>query len=152
MGKYPFLRWWLNLRGFYDRLFAWAQGEWAKRRSPMFPQFYPEVMTLETRWVPAVLSGITEYTVPTGSANPLNMTLGPDNNVWFTENSAAKIAKITTGGSFTEYALTSGYNMPYDITVGPDGNLWFTETTPAPVGGALGKSTTGGSITDYNFG
>jgi virginiamycin B lyase len=150
MDKYPLLRWWLGLRGFWDRLVPWADGSWVRSRSPMFPQCRPQLVPLEDRWLPS--SGIIEYTVPTSSSSPVNLALGPDGNVWFTETATGinKIAKITTAGTFTEYSLNSGYTAPYDITAGPDGNMWFTEA-PSTGGGALGKSTTSGSITDYGF-
>jgi virginiamycin B lyase len=116
---------------------------------PTFPRLLPQLHRLEDRLVPA--SGITEYTVTTSSAQPLNLTLGPDGNVWFTEYAVNKIAKITTSGTITEYALSTNYINPYDVTAGPDGNLWFTEQCNGmSTGPALGKSTTGGSITDYN--
>jgi streptogramin lyase len=147
MDKYPLLRWRLGLRGFWDRLVPWADGSWARSRSPLFPQCRPQLVPLEDRWLPS--SGIVEYTVPTSNSSPLNMTLGPDGNVWFTENGGfpGKIAKITTSGTITEYSLNSGHFSPFDIAAGPDGNLWFTEQTAS-----VGKSTTGGSITDYSLG
>jgi len=39
---------------------------------------------------------ITEFTVPTGSSFPLGIAAGPDGALWFTENSANKIGRITT--------------------------------------------------------
>lgn len=69
--------------------------------------------------------------------------MGPDRNLWFAENGAAKIGKITTGGTITEYTIpTSG---PEGIAVGPDGNLWFTEYAA----GKIGKMTIGGTVTEY---
>src|SRR5205823_532452 len=141
---------------FYDKLCAWLEKSWLgwllrPKREKWPPLCHPSVEMLETRWLPSQLSGITEYTVPTASSNPLNLTLGPDNLVWFTENASGinKIAKVSTSGTFNEYALNSGHTAPIDITKGPDGLLWFTEYH-STVGG-LGKSTTSGSITDYDF-
>jgi virginiamycin B lyase len=37
---------------------------------------------------------VTEYPVPTPSSGPAFIAAGPDGNMWFTETSAAKIAKI----------------------------------------------------------
>jgi hypothetical protein len=47
---------------------------------------------------------ITEYSLPTESTPPW-MTLGPDGNVWFGDDPANKVGKITTSGTITEYAL-----------------------------------------------
>src|SRR5262249_30570820 len=100
---------------------------------------------LEKRWLMATLAGITEFAV---GNQPWRITVGPDNNLWFTEKSAGKIAKITTGGTLTEYAVSAA---PWDITSGPDGNLWFTEKSTPPTPDKVGKSTTSGSITEYNL-
>ncbi len=37
---------------------------------------------------------ITEYTIPTSSADPMGITTGPDNALWFTEYSSGKIGRI----------------------------------------------------------
>ena len=67
------------------------------------------------------------------------MTAGPDGDIWFTEFSANKIGKITTGGTFAEYAIPTANSQPGDIAAGPDGNLWFTEYAA----NKIGKITTG---------
>ena len=94
---------------------------------------------------------LAEYPVPTAPPSPGNpqgnlwgITLGSDNNLWFTETSAHKVAKVTTGGVFTEYALPSG-GSPLGITVGPDLNLWVTEQGT----NKIAKVTTAGVVTEY---
>lgn len=89
---------------------------------------------------------ITEYTIPTSSSNPTGIALGPDGALWFTEQSASKIGRISTSGAFTEYATTTANAGPTGIVAGPDGNLWFTETAA----NQIGKITTGGTITEYS--
>jgi virginiamycin B lyase len=71
------------------------------------------------------------------------MALGPDGNLWFTENNAQKIGKITPTGTITEYAIPPdpGNVDPESITNGPDGALWFTSESE------LGRITTSGSLT-----
>ena len=44
---------------------------------------------------------------PHQSAMPWGITPGPDGNLWFTENGAGKIGRITTGGVITEFSLGS---------------------------------------------
>ncbi len=41
---------------------------------------------------------ITEFNVPTATSNPVDITAGPDGNIWFTENLAGRIGRITPGG------------------------------------------------------
>lgn len=68
----------------------------------------------------------TSFSVPTANANLFNIALGPDGNVWFTED-AGKIGKITPDGVIKEFALPSPFfGTPGNITGGPDGNVWFT--------------------------
>jgi RHS repeat-associated protein len=64
-----------------------------------------------------------EYPVAAGS-HPSAITLGPDGNMWFTEEEATKIGKVTNGGIVTEYPLPSEDEEPDSIATGPDGNLW----------------------------
>ena len=73
------------------------------------------------------------------------MTVGPDNNLWFTEGAGKKIGRITTAGVVTEYGPLA--TNPQFITKGPDGNLWFTESTYSTA--FIGKITTAGAITEY---
>src|SRR5712692_8874223 len=92
----------------------------------------------------AVTGAITEYPITTAAARPTLITTGSDGNLWFVEEGANKVAKITTAGAFTEFdAPTSG--SPAVITVGPDGNLWFTDETANTVD----KATTAGAIVEY---
>jgi virginiamycin B lyase len=93
-------------------------------------------------------SGITECTTPTASAAPLGITLGPDGNLWFTEQAANNVAKVTPAFAFTEHGLGSTTYTPQWITPGPDGNFWFTEPSPS-AGNDVAKSTTAFTITQY---
>jgi len=94
--------------------------------------------------IPAVRGTITEYSLPTVSAFPRSITAGSDGNVWFVENGAVQIGKITPDGTITEYPA----NLNTDdstITNGPDGNLWFTAGSTS----YIGKITTSGVVTTY---
>src|SRR5438093_5541343 len=48
-----------------------------------------------------------------------------------------------------EFPIPTAVSPPTAIAPGPDGNLWFTE---AGHDGKIGRSTTGGSITEYVVG
>src|SRR5437016_6286143 len=69
---------------------------------------------------------VTEFPIPTSNSGPLGITRGPDGNVWFTENGAKKIGRISMTGTVTEFPLPLPFSDPRGITAGPDGNLWFT--------------------------
>jgi streptogramin lyase len=51
----------------------------------------------------------------------LSMTMGPDQNIWFTDGG---IGMITTAGVTNQYAVPNASTVI--ITSAPDGNLWFT--------------------------
>jgi virginiamycin B lyase len=85
---------------------------------------------------------ITEFVIPGVSSFTGAITAGPDGAVWFTEQYANKIGRITTAGVPTEFTIPAG-NAPRVITAGPDGALWFAEFT------AIGRITTTGFITRF---
>ena len=79
---------------------------------------------------------VTEFSAGiTAGAHPSEITVGPDGNLWFTEEDGNRIGRITPGGVVTEF--TSGISAgarPMGITAGPDGNLWFTEYSGNRIG------------------
>src|SRR4029079_17485156 len=83
------------------------------------------------------------YTIPGGGGS--RITVGPDGNLWFTENDANKVAKSTTTGVITEYTIPTPGSQPHGIALGSDGNLWFTERD----GNKIGRITTAGVITEF---
>ena len=89
---------------------------------------------------------ITEF----GSGNgPLGLTAGPDGNLWFVENTANKIGRMTPSGTLVEFSagLSGGAGLA-GITPGPDGNLWFTEYLQ----NKIGRITPTGTITQFSAG
>lgn len=92
---------------------------------------------------------VTEFSLPSGSG-PVDITLGPDGNLWFGELASSKIGRITPDGSLTEFPLPAfggDPGTPRRITVGPDGNLWFT----VPNHRRVGRITTTGVMTIFTL-
>ncbi len=87
---------------------------------------------------------ITEYPL-TFSDGPWEITPGPDGALWFTENNANRIGRITTAGIISEYTVPTANSGPLGIAAGPDGALWFTEEAASKIG----RITTGGTISEY---
>jgi streptogramin lyase len=54
--------------------------------------------------------------------------------LWFTEQSANAIGRITASGKAAQFPLSAGYAVGSGIAGGPDGALWF----PASGGGRAG--------------
>ena len=64
--------------------------------------------------------------------------------MWFTENFAGQVGRVTTGGVVTEFPLGAG-TQPYGIAPGADGNLWVTEFNSNS--NAVVRITTSGTVT-----
>ncbi|NUR78787.1 MAG: hypothetical protein HOQ28_21175 [Thermoleophilia bacterium] len=79
-------------------------------------------------------------------AGPVALTAGPDRAVWFTNERARSVARITIAGSVTA-PLASAISAPGAITTGRDGALWFVEG-----GSTLARMTPGGGLTEYAAG
>lgn len=91
---------------------------------------------------------VTEWSIPTASANPVGLAVGPDQKVYFAENSASKIGILNPStGTFTEVPTLTANAGPTMIVLGNDGALWFTENNVAK----LGRLTTSGVMTEYSL-
>jgi len=70
---------------------------------------------------------------------------GPDQNLWFVEESGNKIGQITTSGTITEFTIPTAIAIPKNLAVASDGTMWFPEINV----GQLGRITTAGVITEF---
>jgi virginiamycin B lyase len=64
------------------------------------------------------------YDIATPNAQPQDIALGADGNLWFTMPAVSKIGRITPRGQITEYA--SGLIGLQYVAAGPDGATWFS--------------------------
>lgn len=81
---------------------------------------------------------VTMYPLPAGDGGAGGITLGPDGNVWFTEQHSvyrvqdnlaydvSLIVSVTPAGRLSIHPLFDGARAGA-ITPGPDGNLWIAE-------------------------
>ena len=60
------------------------------------------------------------------SSGVLDIVTGPDGAMWFTDEQANAVNRITMSGELTVYPL-SPLSGPVGITVGPNRTIWFTE-------------------------
>jgi streptogramin lyase len=92
---------------------------------------------------------ITEFRTGIASASsPAGIVLGPDGNLWFTEQFGDRIGRITPRGVVTEFSAgLTPFSVASGITAGPDGNVWFTENA-----GRIGRITPAGVITEFSAG
>ena len=66
--------------------------------------------------------------------------------MWFTEQGADRIGRITPSGDIREYSLPTPRAGPTGIALGHDGALWFTEQYADRIG-RLDPRT--GSVREY---
>jgi hypothetical protein len=71
------------------------------------------------------LLSFNEFPVPTQNSDLIDITAGPDGNLWFTEALANRIGQITPDGTIIEFTIPTANSFPSSITAGPDGNVWF---------------------------
>jgi hypothetical protein len=115
----------------------------------------------------------TPFQIPTpqGATYPpyaINLTTGPDGNIWFTQspafdsngnpifNGTEMIGCMTPSGNVSEYTVptlaagTGSKNTTVGtyIAAGGDGNVWFVES----IAGNIAKITPAGVITEYPLG
>ena len=96
------------------------------------------------------------YTIPTANSGAMGLTVGPDGNLWFVEQNANQIAKVTPSGAITEYPVPTSMvdpgfgNGPVEVVAAPtaivagaDGALYFTESSTEKIG----RVTTDGVVT-----
>jgi len=86
---------------------------------------------------------VVDLPVPTASSGPNTITVGPDNNLWFTEYNGNRIARFNPAdpNAITGFPpLPTANSQPVEITVGPDSNLRLTEANA----NQIGRMTLGG--------
>src|SRR5581483_6434204 len=76
-------------------------------------------------FVPKVTS---EYVIPTTGSQPMGITLGSDENLWFTEFHTSRIGQLNTSAKFNETLTPTPDAGPNGIASGPNSLVWFTET------------------------
>jgi streptogramin lyase len=78
-------------------------------------------------------------------SDPVDITAGPDGNVWFAVSTTNRIGRITPDGVFSLYVVPTSGSVPATVAPGSDGNVWFVELS----GSKIGRITPGGVITEY---
>jgi virginiamycin B lyase len=91
---------------------------------------------------------VTRFTDP-GITDPVGITAGPDGALWFVNQGAKTIGRITTSGVVTTFS-DPGISSPVAITAGPDGALWFVNYLTPSGHGSVGRITTSGAVTEFS--
>jgi streptogramin lyase len=91
----------------------------------------------------AALGMQQQFSLTPGST-PSAITLGPDGNMWFSEETLATVGSITPAGIIKVFPTPTTGGLG-GIATGPDGNLWFT----APRDNKIIRMTTAGVVTSF---
>jgi len=86
--------------------------------------------------VPAAsASVVSEFPIPTATSNPGRIVLGPDGALWFVEQGANGLGRITPGGAVTTFSLSGlgANNGPTGIAA-LGGRVYFTEAGTGRIG------------------
>jgi streptogramin lyase len=78
---------------------------------------------------------------------PVNITVGPDGNLWFTDEGLNKVGRLTISGDtvdIVEFPIPTADSAPAGITAGADGTLYFVESNA----GRVARITTAGVVTE----
>ncbi len=94
---------------------------------------------------------MVEFALPSSTA-PLDITRGPDGNLWFsiqaTDQKSDAVGRISADGrSIATFSLPAG--GADRITSGPDGALWFSEGALLGDHGSIGRVTISGSVSEF---
>lgn len=101
------------------------------------------VVFLSTATVSAA-GQVSVYPIPSGSS-PFGITLGPDGNMWFTEQfPSGSIGRITPAGIITEFPVAGSADSEC-IIKGAGNDLWFASNQSR----LIGRITTSGVATTY---
>jgi virginiamycin B lyase len=98
---------------------------------------------------------VTEFPLPRASSGPGDITAGADGCMWFVELNGTidgravagnRVGRIDMRGDIVEFEMPSARGSAINIAVGPDRNVWYSK------GGALGRVTLDGRITEFALG
>ena len=111
----------------------------------------PSLENLEARTLLAV--SITEYPTGTVHREPFEITAGPDRNLWFADQDANRIGRMTTSGTFVgEFPVISPDTSINALATGPDGNVWVAQgyrSGAGPLISQVSRVTPTGGVTNY---
>ncbi len=79
---------------------------------------------------------VTEFATLACGSSPNLIALGPDGNMWFTEDTGPGLGRIKPDGTFVEFPLDSTHGNPQTecIVIGPDGRMWFSQSILERIG------------------
>jgi len=89
------------------------------------------------------------YALAAGS-EPLNVAVGADGMVWFTEAGRNRIGRLDPAtGDVAEFLVPTADSRPADLALAPDGSVWFTEMRADQIARLVVTSTVDYRVVEY---
>jgi streptogramin lyase len=82
-------------------------------------------VTTTGKMPPPIPHSFAMSVTPTVASGPMAIAAAPDGSLWFAENTANYLGRVSSTGRMTEYVLPGQIGMPFDVAPGSDGDIWF---------------------------
>ena len=70
----------------------------------------------------------------TANSRPWEITSGPNNSLWFTQQGTNQIGELDANSVLHEFNIPTANSLPWSIVEGPDGYMYFTEKNASQIG------------------
>jgi len=111
---------------------------------------------------PECAKPVKEFGLETSAAYPAGITVGSDNNLWFTQIGAGKnaLGRLTTGGDYDMFPIPPpagadpgafGGHMIGDVVTGPDGDIWASPDSLGTVGVVRHIDPATGDVSEFDL-
>jgi virginiamycin B lyase len=84
--------------------------------------------------------------------------VGPDGNLWFVEDSAVALGRLTPHGAEMQVPLPTGSLPVVALATGPDGAIWYARSPVSiggpqytPTAGVIGRMPVSGAATEFSL-
>lgn len=115
----------LNVRRVVAKLFSSVPASHKRKSTVVKSRFRPMLEGLGDRVMPSAV--VTEYSTPTSSSGPVDITPDPTTGgLAFAEFYAGKLGRISSTGTISEVSLSGVTSTPADVSVTADGTAWLT--------------------------
>ena len=88
------------------------------------------------------------YPTNASQSSLVGIAVGPDGNIWFTDEGANAVGRVSSSGALVEFPIPTASAAPATgIAAGPDGNVWVTENATSK----LASVTPAGIVTEHTL-
>jgi streptogramin lyase len=111
---------------------------------------------------PECAKPVKEFDLETSASYPAGITVGSDNNIWFTQIGAGEnaLGRVTTDGDYDMFPIpvpagadpgAFGGHMIGDVVTGPDGDIWASPDSLGTVGVVRHIDPATGDVSEFEL-